>query len=89
MQGVVPKVEALLEKYNMLIYNGQLDVILGSPLCLEVLEKLSWSGETAWKQAQKAIWKIPSGEPGGYAISSGTLTHLAVRKAGHLVPAVS
>jgi len=87
MRSVAPKVEALLEKYPVLVYNGQLDVILGAPLALETLQAFHWSGESAWKAAPKKIWRLPSTrEVAGYVKQAGTLTHVTVRKAGHLVP---
>ena len=88
MVGVQPQLISVLNAgVRVLVYNGQLDVILGSPLCLNVLRQLKWNGLSQWNDASKQIWKIPGGQVGGYVKASGALTHVAVRKAGHLVPA--
>jgi hypothetical protein len=94
MQGVVPKLESLLSHTSVLIYNGQLDVILGPPLCLNALAKLNWAGASSFAAARKQIWKLPyaPNEVAGYIIESQNgnrtvgLTHATVRLAGHLVP---
>jgi hypothetical protein len=45
MVSVKEKVEFLLNnKYKVLIYNGQNDVILGAPLCQNFLQHLRWHG---------------------------------------------
>ncbi len=93
MQGVVPKVEALISNTTVLIYNGQLDVILGAPLCLNALAKLNWPGASNFSAAKKQVWKLPdaTGTVAGYVIEavsgdrSQGLTHAAVRLAGHMV----
>ncbi len=97
MQGVTPKVESLLSNYSVLIYNGQLDVILGAPLCLKALAKLQWPGAAAFAAAKKQIWHV-AGTPtvAGYVIEAVSndarrvgLTHATVRLAGHMVMTLS
>lgn len=88
MKPVTDKVSALLNRgIPMLFYTGQLDVILGTALCLDSLHALEWSGQSKWVAAPKQIWKLPTGEVGGYVKSAGALTHASVRDAGHLCPA--
>lgn len=88
MRGVQPQLIAVLEAHvPVLIYNGQLDVILGPPLALEVLRQLPWSGAANWTASAKTIWRVPNGEVGGYIKESGALTHATIRLAGHLAPA--
>lgn len=42
----------------MLLYNGQLDVIVGAPLTERFLQVLEWSGKSEYLKAEKKIWKI-------------------------------
>lgn len=89
MQPVSWKLPVLFENYECLLYNGQNDVILGSPLTMEVLRKLPWSRQQEFNKAPKLIWHSPvdKTDVSGYALSVPGLTHVVVRNAGHLVPA--
>lgn len=42
----------------MLIYNGQLDLIVGAPLTETMLPTVDWSGAQAFAAAKKVIWKV-------------------------------
>ncbi|XP_069681654.1 venom serine carboxypeptidase [Periplaneta americana] len=85
MQSVKPWVEALLDHYRVLVYNGQLDIIVAYPLSLGFLQALDWSGAAAYKTAPRAKWHVGS-ELAGYAKTVENLTELLVRDAGHMVP---
>jgi vitellogenic carboxypeptidase-like protein len=85
MQSVKPWVEVLLEEYRVLIYNGQLDIIVAYPLTLGFLQALEWSGAAAYKTAPRVQWHVGN-SLAGYAKSVGHLTELLVRDAGHMVP---
>lgn len=85
MQSVKPWVEVLLEEYKVLIYNGQLDIIVAYLLTLGFLQALQWSGAAAYKTAPRVKWHVDN-ELAGYAKSVGNMTELLVRDAGHMVP---
>jgi vitellogenic carboxypeptidase-like protein len=85
MQSVKPWVEVLLEEYRVLIYNGQLDIIVAYPLTLGFLQALEWSGATEYKTAPRVQWHVGK-DIAGYAKSVGNFTELLVRDAGHMVP---
>lgn len=85
MQSVKPWVEVLLEKYKVLIYNGQLDIIVAYPLTLGFLQALDWSGAAAYKRAPRVQWHVGN-SLAGYARSVGNFTEILVRDAGHMVP---
>lgn len=85
MQSVKPKVEALLENYRVLIYNGQLDIIVPYPLTEAFIESLNWSGASDYKNAPRQIWYVGE-ELAGYAKVARKLTLVLVRNAGHMVP---
>ncbi|PSN57995.1 hypothetical protein C0J52_08092 [Blattella germanica] len=85
MKSVKPWVEVLLEHYHVLIYNGQLDIIVAYPLTLGFLNALQWSGSEKYKTAPRVQWHVDD-DIAGYAKTVGNFTELLVRDAGHMVP---
>ncbi|XP_071441085.1 venom serine carboxypeptidase-like [Hetaerina americana] len=87
MQSVKPWVEALLDSglYRIVIYNGQLDIIVAYPLTVSFLNSLEWNGISAYKNATRNIWHV-DGKIAGYSKVAGPLTEILVRNAGHMVP---
>lgn len=85
MKSVKPWVEVLLENYRVLIYNGQLDIIVAYPLTENYLKTLIWSGSVEYQNATRYQWMVGS-ELAGYAKTAGFLTEVIVRNAGHMVP---
>ncbi|XP_065202817.1 venom serine carboxypeptidase-like [Planococcus citri] len=85
MKSVAPHFEVLLENYRMLVYNGQLDIIVAYPLTLEFLKQLKWSGSDEYKTAKRDIWKIKD-QVAGYSKTVRNLNEVLVRNAGHMVP---
>ena len=43
---------------QVLLYNGQLDLIVGGPLTESFLQVLKWSGQSEYLKADKKVWKI-------------------------------
>lgn len=94
MQSVSPWLAELLEagQYRVLLYSGQLDVIVPYPGTMRMAQSLKWSGAEKFHNATRTIWRVEwqdnnSTEVAGYATTSGPLTVLLVRDAGHMVPA--
>lgn len=85
MQTVKPWIEILIEKYRVLIYNGQLDIIVAYPLTRNFLKQLKWSGAEEYKTAPRKLWMVGK-ELAGYAKTVKNFTELLVRNAGHMVP---
>ncbi|KAK9877390.1 hypothetical protein WA026_017786 [Henosepilachna vigintioctopunctata] len=86
MQSVAPWISELLSHYKVLIYNGQLDIIIAYPLTLNYLKHLNFDAAEEYKTAQRHEW-IVNGEIAGYVKTAGHLTEVLVRNAGHVVPA--
>ena len=89
MVSFVDELVTLLDaQYKVLIYSGQLDVIIGAALTERFLPSVPWHGQAAYKAASKAVWRInPSDkEVAGYARVVGNFTQVVVRAAGHIVP---
>lgn len=85
-QSVADKIATLVQHYRVLIYNGQLDIIVAYPLTENYLLNLKWPGADKYKKAVRKIWYV-SGEVAGYTKTVDNLTEALVRNAGHMVPA--
>eukprot|EP00049_Salpingoeca_infusionum_P026922 m.28964 g.28964 ORF g.28964 m.28964 type:complete len:478 (-) comp9099_c0_seq1:189-1622(-) len=78
----------LMDNYKVLIYNGQLDLIVGVPLTEAYLPTVEWSGQSDFKNANKTIWKVQQSddEVAGYVRNVDQFTQVVVRGAGHIAP---
>lgn len=85
MRSVVPYLEELLHTYRVVIYNGQLDIIVAYPLTMNYVQKLNFPAREQYKTAPRYIWKV-DGDIAGYAKEAGNLAEVLVRNAGHMVP---
>lgn len=85
MQSVAPWISELINNYRVLIYNGQLDIIVAYPLTMNYLQNLKFSSAEAYKKAARRQWYV-GGDLAGYCKSAGNLTECLVRNAGHMVP---
>lgn len=86
MQSVAPWISELLSKYRILIYNGQLDIIVAYPLTENYLLNLNFNGADQYKTAIRYQWFVEN-QLAGYVKQAGNLTEVLVRNAGHMVPA--
>ncbi|XP_026755118.2 venom serine carboxypeptidase-like [Galleria mellonella] len=85
MKSVAPLVSKLLDHYRVLLYSGQLDVIVAYPLTVNYLRHLNFTGSEEYKTAKRYIWKV-NNDIAGYVKQAGKLTEIMVRNAGHFVP---
>ncbi|KAE8573152.1 venom serine carboxypeptidase-like [Halyomorpha halys] len=85
MQSVKPWIEKLVEKYKVLFYNGQLDIIVPYPLTINFLQRLKWSGANIYKTVPRKKWMVGN-ELAGYSKTVKGFTEVLVRNAGHMVP---
>ena len=74
--------------YRVLVYSGQLDVIIGAALTERFLPTVEWSGADEYGRAPKAVWRINDDdkEVAGYARQVKNFTQVVIRAAGHLCP---
>lgn len=86
MKSVAPWVSTLLSNYRVLIFNGQLDVIVNYILTANYLQKLDFSSAKEYKNATRKVWHV-NNKTAGYSKVAGNLTEVLVRNAGHMVPA--
>ncbi|XP_028176536.1 vitellogenic carboxypeptidase-like [Ostrinia furnacalis] len=85
--SVKPWLEELLEnKYPVLGYSGQLDVIVAYPLSVNTYQSLKWSGADGYKKARRGLYDDTSGTPSVYLKKYANFMDVMVRGAGHMVP---
>ncbi|CAK9812743.1 Venom serine carboxypeptidase [Anthophora plagiata] len=85
MKSIAVLVADLVQHYRVLIYNGQLDIIVAYPLTENYLQQLKWPGAEKYKAAQRKQWWVEN-ELAGYSKTADNLTEVLVRNAGHMVP---
>ena len=101
MQSVSTWLAHLLEsaQYRVLLYSGQLDLIVPYRGTMRMAQSLQWSGAEQFKNATRTIWRVQRqqecqekpctgnvADVAGYSTTFGPLTVLLVRNAGHMVP---
>lgn len=72
-------------KYQIMIYNGMLDLLVSATLTENYLLKLPYNGAAELNAAKRSIWTV-NGEIAGYYKKGGTVTHVSIRNAGHMAP---
>jgi vitellogenic carboxypeptidase-like protein len=91
MQSMAWKVEAIANaNYSVLIYNGQLDVIIAVPLTMAWINELTWLGTDELRAAPRKVWKVADSDPevAGYVKTANNNRFFlaTIRNAGHMVP---
>lgn len=89
MQSVKPWVtEILNNKFKVMIYNGQLDIIVAFPLVENYVMSIPWKYGKDFVSSERSIWKISSDdkEVAGYVKQFKNLQFVMVRNAGHILP---
>lgn len=85
MQSLAVLIADLTQHYRVLLYNGQLDIIVAYPTTENYLQHLKWPGAEAYKKAVRKQWRVDK-EIAGYSKTVGSFTEVLVRNAGHMVP---
>lgn len=85
LQSVADFLADLVQHYKVLIYNGQLDIIVTYPTVENYLLNLKWPGAERYKQAPRKQWWVEN-ELAGYTKTVDNLTEILVRNSGHMVP---
>ncbi|XP_065795253.1 probable serine carboxypeptidase CPVL isoform X3 [Muntiacus reevesi] len=73
---------------TVLIYNGQLDVIVAASLTERSLMAMDWKGSQKYKKAEKKVWRILKSDPevAGYVRQVDNFCQVIVRGGGHILP---
>lgn len=94
MQSVKPELAVLAAHYDVLVYSGQLDVIIGALLTDAFLPTMQWPGSQSFAATERVVWHL-DGNVAGYARTgscprpSGGTAHFSrviIRGAGHIAP---
>ena len=93
MKSVANELVDVIGNYKVLLYNGQLDIIV-APVCTEAfLSKLKSENVKTYLKAPKRIWKVNENdtEVAGYVKSvfksnQKQFHYVTVRNAGHILP---
>ncbi|XP_015991447.1 probable serine carboxypeptidase CPVL [Rousettus aegyptiacus] len=88
MMSVKPWLAEIMDHYKVLIYNGQLDIIVAAPLTERSLMSMNWKGSQRYKKAKKKVWKIfkSDDEVAGYVRQVDDFHQVIVRGGGHILP---
>eukprot|EP00927_Polykrikos_kofoidii_P068802 TRINITY_DN64144_c0_g1_i1.p1 TRINITY_DN64144_c0_g1~~TRINITY_DN64144_c0_g1_i1.p1 ORF type:complete len:498 (-),score=58.92 TRINITY_DN64144_c0_g1_i1:84-1577(-) len=85
-----PELERIMRKDGMkvLIYSGQLDIIIASQLTERFLPYLEWPSALAFAGAPKKVWRVEGAdvEVAGFVTEVAGFQRVIVRGAGHIVP---
>ncbi|CAK4381681.1 unnamed protein product [Aphanomyces euteiches] len=86
--STLSEISAMLSSgMQVLIFNGQWDMMCNALNTERLLQQLDWPGRENFGSARRISWHISSLDPpAGFVQSGGNLTHVIVRDAGHLVP---
>lgn len=84
-KSVISWVAQLLKEYRVLFYNGQLDIICAYPLTESYLRNMKWPLQKKYLNAKRYIYKV-NDDVAGYYKTTGHLTDVLIRDAGHMVP---
>uniref|UniRef100_A0A8C6S746 Probable serine carboxypeptidase CPVL n=2 Tax=Nannospalax galili TaxID=1026970 RepID=A0A8C6S746_NANGA len=89
MQTVKPWLTEIMNNdYKVLLYNGQLDIIVAATLTERSLMAMNWKRSLEYTMAQRKIWKIfnSDSEVAGYVREVGNFCQVIVRGGGHILP---
>lgn len=88
MKSIKPWLGVLMDNYRVLIYSGQLDVIVAAPLTERFLPTVNWSRAEEYKTTPRFHWKIQptDTEVAGYVRQVGEFYQVIVRGGGHILP---
>lgn len=78
----------IMNQYKVLLYSGNLDVIVALPLTEAMLQTTDWNGAADYKKAKRDIWKIhpKDVEVAGYIKRVHNFYQASIRGAGHIAP---
>ncbi|KAI6661579.1 serine carboxypeptidase CPVL-like [Oopsacas minuta] len=88
MQSMAKNLSVIMDNYKVMLYNGNLDLIVGTILTEGFLNVLNWTKSAEYKQAKRTPWKpYPSDtDIAGYIRRVGDFHQVSIRNAGHMVP---
>ncbi|KAM6202333.1 putative serine carboxypeptidase CPVL [Rhynchocyon petersi] len=88
VKSVKPWLTEVMNNYKVLIYNGQLDIIVAAPLTERSLMVMDWKGSREYRRVERKVWKVfkTDTEVAGYVRQVGDFHQVIVRGGGHILP---
>ncbi|XP_035304826.1 probable serine carboxypeptidase CPVL isoform X3 [Cricetulus griseus] len=88
VQSVKHWLEEIMNRYKVLLYNGQLDIIVAAVLTERSLMAMEWKGLQEYKKATRKVWKVFKSDTdvAGYVRQVDTFHQVIVRGGGHILP---
>jgi len=88
MQSAKLYLSDIMNYYKVLLYSGQLDVIVAVPLTEAMLQSLEWKYQDEYKRAKRTVWKIHNEDVdvAGYVRHVHDFYQVVVRGGGHILP---
>jgi vitellogenic carboxypeptidase-like protein len=88
MQSVKPQLAEAMNFYKVMLYSGQLDVIVALPLTEAMLLTVPWKYQSEYLRAKRQIWKVQptDREVAGYVRRVHDFYQVMVRGGGHILP---
>ncbi|XP_045420168.1 probable serine carboxypeptidase CPVL isoform X2 [Lemur catta] len=88
VKSVKPWLAEIMNNYKVLIYNGQLDIIVAAPLTERSLKAMDWKGSQEYEKTERKVWKIfkSDDEVAGYVRQVGDFHQVIIRGGGHILP---
>uniref|UniRef100_A0A8C0WLZ7 Serine carboxypeptidase CPVL n=1 Tax=Castor canadensis TaxID=51338 RepID=A0A8C0WLZ7_CASCN len=88
VQSVKPWLTEIMNNYRVLIYNGQLDIIVAAALTEHSLMAMNWTGSQEYSTVPRKVWKIFKSDTdvAGYVRTVGDFHQVIIRGGGHILP---
>jgi len=88
MTSVKPQLAEAMNNYKVMLYSGQLDVIVALPLTEAMLQTVDWKYQAEYLSAPRQVWRVrPTDvEVAGYVRCVHDFYQVVVRGGGHILP---
>lgn len=88
LQSVKLWLAEVMNFYKVLVYSGQLDIIVAAPLTEAMLQTVNWQYADEYQCAKKTVWKVrpDDSEVAGYVRKVHDFYQIIVRNGGHILP---
>ncbi|CAM1154171.1 CPVL (predicted), partial [Pycnogonum litorale] len=78
----------MMNNYKVMLYSGQLDIMVAPILTENFLQKLKWKYSEEYKNASRVIYKVSATDKkvAGYVTKFRDFYQVIIRNAGHFLP---
>ncbi|ESO05294.1 hypothetical protein HELRODRAFT_77890, partial [Helobdella robusta] len=88
MQSAKHNLIPIMNRYKVLLYSGQLDVIVATPCTFDMINSMDWNGAEEFKRARRLVWKVSPDDVdvAGYVKRVHDFYFVTIKGAGHIAP---